>query len=148
MNSKLFFHGLAFATVLLAAGCATSEKERYAQPPSLEEQFKKADKNGDGKVSRQEYGALLIDEMAVYFDGNRDGVIDKAEFVALGGSPEAFAKLDKNGNGFLTADEAKANQEAVEILTVAFVGADTNGDGFVTLAEAKAYREKARPYFR
>jgi len=148
MNPKHFITGLALASLTLAAGCATNEKERYAQPPSLEEQFKKADKNGDGKVSRAEYGALLIDEMAVYFDGNKDGVIDKEEFVALGGSPEAFAKMDKNGNGFLTAEEAKQHKEAVELLTVAFVGADTNGDGFVTLEEAKAYRAKARPYFR
>jgi len=148
MNPKLFLYGLAFATLAFAAGCATNEQQRYAEPPSLEEQFKKADKNGDGRVSRQEYGALLIDEMAVYFDGNQDGVIDKEEFVALGGSPEAFAKMDKNGNGFLTAEEAKQHKEAVELLTVAFVGADTNGDGFVTLAEAKAYRAKARPYFR
>ena len=145
MNSKLVVSALALAT--FTSGCSTMQSKKDATPPTLEEQFKKADKNGDGKVSRAEYGALLIDEMAEYFDGNGDGVISKNEFVSLGGSAESFDKLDTRGDGMLTADEAKANKEVVERLTVAFVGADENGDGTVTLEEAIAYREKARPYW-
>ena len=144
MNSKLLLYAITLG--ILTSGCATQSK-RDSKPPTLEAQFRKADRNGDGKVSREEYGKLMIDEMAEYFDANGDGVVSKSEFVALGGSAESFDRLDSRGDGLLTAEEAKSSKEVVELLTVAFVGADINGDGYVTLEEAKAYREKARPYW-
>lgn len=48
--------------------------------------FKKLDKNGDGKVSKEEFTAKAKDAA-------------KAD--------KAFAKLDKNGDGFLTLEEFK-----------------------------------------
>ncbi len=141
MKLHLPLCGLIFAS--LAGGCATSST-RYPEPPSLESQFVKADRNGDGRVSREEYGGLLIDEMALFFDKDGDGIISREEFLAMGGTASDFAKLDKDKNGKLTAEEVKSNKRAVEILTVAFVGADTNGDGYVTLAEAQAYQAKTR----
>lgn len=146
MKTTFVLSGIALAT--LFSSCTTSTTQRYPDPPSLEAQFAKADVNGDGKVSRQEYGKLLIDEMAIYFDANGDGVVTKNEFVALGGDPEAFDRLDQNGDGKLTAAEVKMSDEAIDVLTVAFVGADQNKDGYVTLEEAKAYRKAAAPYFR
>ncbi len=49
--------------------------------------FKKLDKNSDGKVSKEEFSAVVKDAA-------------KAD--------KAFAKKDKNGDGFLTLEEFKA----------------------------------------
>ncbi len=48
---------------------------------------------------------------------------------------ERFAAADKNGDGKLTLEEAKAGMPRI---ASSFKKIDTNNDGFVTLAEIKA----------
>jgi Ca2+-binding EF-hand superfamily protein len=77
-----------FLALVIACGlCAPAlAQEKKASP---EEQFAKMDKNGDKKLSKEE------------FVGKRTG--DKA-----GKAEEQFKKLDKNSDGSLDLDEFKA----------------------------------------
>ncbi len=141
--------------VLLLAICAaftvgacTDSHFREERPTGWELAFRKTDRNKDGKVSRQELGYTRIEEAFVMFDENQDGYVTLKEFVTSGGTPESFKKLDKNGNGKITVEEAKSAKIAMDSMTIAFYAADADKDGYVTLGEALEYRKKAREYTR
>lgn len=72
---------LGFATPVIAADKPKRDPEAA---------FKKLDKNGDGKVSKEEFTAKAKDAA-------------KAE--------KAFAKLDKNGDGSLSLEEFKGSKK-------------------------------------
>lgn len=76
-----------FALAVIAAFCTPA----FAQDkkPNPEEAFKKMDKNGDSKVSLEE------------FKGKREG--DKAA-----AAEKQFKAKDKDSDGFLTLEEFKA----------------------------------------
>ena len=68
----------ATALALAWGGTVIAQQERGKEPPSAAEFIKRLDKDGDGKVSKEE------------FDG----------------PAEHFEKLDKNDDGYITEDEA------------------------------------------
>jgi Ca2+-binding EF-hand superfamily protein len=78
--------------LIVACGLAVpalAADDKPKEKPSPEETFKRLDKNGDGKLSLEE------------FKGKRQGEkATKAE--------ETFKKKDKDSDGFLTLDEYKA----------------------------------------
>lgn len=114
----------------------------------MEESFKGADANGDGKVSRQEYDAHLIGGMFERFDADKDSVITEKEFLANGGKAEGFRKINASGSGRLTLQEARSSAAVRRTLDAPFKEADTNGDGKVTLEEFRSAREKTLDYVR
>ena len=69
-------------------------------------------------------------------DTNGDGSISRAEFIAQ--SDQRFARLDKNGDGKLTADELAGGRG---MGGRGMTGADANGDGVITRAEFTAQAE-------
>jgi collagen type III alpha len=103
--------------------------------------FKRLDKNGDGKITRDE----APDRMAENFDKidkNGDGAITPDELRPPGGgqggpggdrpSPEEmFKRLDKNGDGKITRDEAP------DRMAQRFDQLDKNGDGALTPDELR-----------
>jgi len=77
--------------------------------PGAPERFARLDKDGDGAISPDEFKAAMTDEqgkggrrMLMQFDKNSDGKIARDEFP---GSDDKFKELDKNGDGFITEDE-------------------------------------------
>lgn len=112
------------------------------------------DKDGDGKISKQE--AKASPEMApafAYIDTSRDGFIDMAEVKAMVEYTKAqgqgkrqsempkgekvtakqvIASMDKNGDGKIS------KQEANEELKLFFSEVDANKDGFVDEKEGQA----------
>jgi len=145
MNPKILI--LLCASFAFVGGCA-STSQKPAANHRLKSQFEKADANNDGKVSRKEFGGLMIEDAFALFDDNKNGVVTLKEYVASGGTAEGFKKLDKNGDGSITLEEAKSSKLAMDAMTVSFYGADLDGDGYVTLEEALKYREQAREYTR
>ncbi len=135
------FAGLVAFTV----GCAT-KSDKYPEPKSLRAQFDKADSNEDGKVSKEEFGILRVEDAFKLFDDNENGVITVDEFVASGGSRKAFEMLDENGNGEITLGEAMGSRVVMDSMLTTFYEADKDSDGTVTLAEALAYRQAVREY--
>jgi Ca2+-binding EF-hand superfamily protein len=68
-----------------------------------------ADTDGNGSLSREEATAYYQAKKAARNpDKNGDGKVDRDEFLAK--ADERFEKLDKNGDGVLTADERKKHR--------------------------------------
>jgi len=61
-------------------------------------------------------------------DADNDGKISRAEWK---GKPEAFARLDKNSDGFITRDELAESRRG------RLAEMDTNNDGKISRAEWK-----------
>jgi Ca2+-binding EF-hand superfamily protein len=131
------------AAVATFTGCSTTPP-----PPTVEENFRKADANGDGVVTRDEYTRFLVADMFVRYDANKDSVITKEEYLAKGGTEEGFRKINASGSGSITLAEAQASPAVRKALGAPFEEADTSGNGKVTLEEFRAARAKALDYVR
>jgi len=91
-------------------------KDEFPGPDQL---FDRLDANGDGAITQEEAqqvgmgrggrGGPMMDpaqrwqHMVEHMDADKDGKISKDEYP---GRDEAFARIDANGDGFLTEDEA------------------------------------------
>lgn len=143
---KFAFLSVAACAVVFVSGCSSAPKT--VAPITIEEQFRQADLNGDGKVSREEFSALLIEQAFYWMDANHSGRITKAEFMNSGGTAETFAETDRGNKGFITVADAKASPRAREIMSKPFDEADVDGNGLITWQEFQRYRERAAPYVR
>ncbi|CAK0858538.1 unnamed protein product [Prorocentrum cordatum] len=106
----------AWTVVVLFVACPDavaakkSRKARKAKAPKAAEEKKTA--GPDAKLSKEELGQLFMKEM----DKDKDGYLSKKEFMALSEGPLAdkegfnvdlaFARVDKNRDGVVDADEA------------------------------------------
>jgi Ca2+-binding EF-hand superfamily protein len=96
----------------------------------------KLDKDGDGKLTKAEAPPRMqqrFDEL----DVNKDGVLDQQELQAArashgGGGGGMIARLDKNGDGKVTKDEAPAPMQQH------FDALDANKDGAIDQQELQA----------
>lgn len=84
MKQKLLCAAAVAALLSIASGLVAASADR------AERAFGKADKNGDGKVSKEEFAAV------------GSGKTDKAK------ADKAFARRDKNNDGFLSKEEFAA----------------------------------------
>ena len=104
-------------------------------PQELRQQFQETDRNGDGKVDREEFHRRSV-ELFYFFDKDRKGYLVLVDIRNL--TPEEFKAADRNGDGKLTLEEflnARFRQ---------FDLADTNGDGGLTIEEVEVYVNRLR----
>ena len=135
---------------LAALGIASVALLAFAAPEGREgrgfERMKQADANGDGMISREEAKALpRLDKNFNAIDANQDGQLTADEMRAFRAKrkgekhAEHWKRLDTNGDGRVSLEEAKANAPR---LAERFSAIDTNGDGFITPEEMKAAHAK------
>ena len=103
--------------------------------------FKNADKNNDGKVSKDEVPAEAWERLGK-LDKDSDGAVSKEEMAAMAGrggpggpgvgGPQMFERADKNKDGKISKDEAP--DQAWERLSKL----DKDGDGAVSKEEMAA----------
>jgi Ca2+-binding EF-hand superfamily protein len=121
---------------------AGMEEMRAKMQQRMQENFKKADKDGDGALSRAEVDAGMP-RMAKDFDAidaNKDGKITQDEMRAFGEKRRAEMQSQRSGQGGQGGrrpDPERMKQHFAE----EFKKADTDGDGMLSRAEA----EKSMP---
>ncbi len=133
------------ALMVSLAACATLAAPAVAQSGSrMIEEMQKADRNGDGAVSRKE----LLDYRASQFnrlDRNGDGILTSSDMPPLRSIKDkmqkALARFDTDHDGRVT------HNEFINGPTIAFDVADKNKDGVVTRAELNAARARLEKEF-
>ena len=141
------------------------------QREALEEAFKKADINGDGKLSVDEYSRILTEngviitreeiiQMIKFADKDHDGCISRDEFMgneeetptrcqsssrsANSNADLAFGVFDKNHDGYVTKSEmlqASKNLTKSQVQAV-FALNDGNKDGKLNKSEFRDFMSK------
>ena len=142
---KLLISSVCLIGLFSLGGCASAPTKR---PATVEALFKRADANGDGRVSRDEFVDFMIEDVFVRYDKNGDMLVTEKEYLANGGTSELFRSANVSRTGKVTLAEAKASKALRKQMGVPFAEADVNGDGYVTWAEFQAARAKARAYVR
>ena len=113
----------------------------HAAKVALIERLKAADKDGDGRISREEAAALP--HLAKNFDRldtNKDGFISRDELQAARKHRQAamFKKIDTDGDGRISRQEAASRP----MLSKHFDQIDTNKDGYLSRDELIAARQR------
>ena len=142
---------LLVSLMLVAAfALADSTDKTGEKKHQLEEQFKKADKDNDGTLTKEE--AKAMPHVAKHFneiDTDKEGTVSMDEIRAFMKSHkddahqrgrEHFKKADKDNDGTLTMEEAKAMPNVYKN----FDAIDTDKDGTVTLEEVHDYMKAKR----
>jgi len=137
---------LAIATLL-----ATPTMLLAADPSKrLDDAFKRADKDKDGTLDREEAKALpRVSKHFNSIDADKDGTVSKDEIKVYmkqaaksmqEKSKEAFEAADKDKDGTLSREEAKGLPKVARH----FDQMDTDKDGTVSEAEIRAYLKSHR----
>ncbi len=150
------------AVPVFAADPAPTADEQAQVKADVKAAFHRFDHNKDGRISRAEYGGTpaAFDR----YDGNYDGIITQAELEdalthpkttdarlnkqdkdgdgvisrkEFAGDDAAFARLDRNHDGVLSADDNQrgARKDATANAEARFKQMDVNNDGQITTDE-------------
>ncbi|KFK40244.1 hypothetical protein AALP_AA3G348900 [Arabis alpina] len=141
-----------------------SESPARTDPVDLKQVFQMFDKNGDGRITKEELndslenlGIFMPDkdliQMIKKMDANGDGCVDINEFESLYGSiieekeeedmRDAFNVFDQDGDGFITVEELKSvmaslglkQGKTLECCKEMIMQVDEDGDGRVNYKE-------------
>lgn len=101
--------------------------------------FDQLDANGDGRLSPAEVAGTAIERRFRGMDTGRDGTVSRREYLAAMGltsdGPGTFERLDANGDGAISADEASI----VPALAARFEQSDADHDGALDRTELSAF---------
>ena len=104
-------------------------------PPDAKTWVQKHDKNGDGKIDREEFHQAVI-EAFFFRDTNKDGYLSVEELTVM--TPEASTVLRNKPDGKISLPEF------LNAMHKDFTAADTNDDGVLTAEEIEIYMRKGR----
>ncbi len=104
-------------------------------PPDTKTWVQEHDKNGDGKIDREEFHQAVIEAFFLR-DVNKDGYLSMEELVVI--TPEARSLLRNKPDGKM------ALAEFLNALHKDFTAIDSNDDGLVSAEEIEIYRRKGR----
>jgi hypothetical protein len=129
------FHYLAAVSALglfLLDGPAMAQTRPV---PDTKTWVKEHDKNGDGKIDREEFNQAVV-EAFFFRDKNKSGYLTIEELKEA--APAAVKAANRKGDGKLTL------QEYVNALFKDFEAADTDKDGLLTVEEIDIYMRSAK----
>jgi len=128
MRTRFGCLGAVWLLAFLLVGDATAQT---APAPNLKEWFQQRDKNGDGKIDREEFYLGII-EIFYFRDKDKNGSLTIEELQGVV-SPEVVRAASRKGDNRLTLDEY------VNALFKDFAAADTDGDGTLSFEEIDVY---------
>jgi hypothetical protein len=131
-------HSLGVSQSVTTCTLGLSGGGAWAQLPSpseLRQQFQETDRNGDGRIDREEFHRRSVD-LFYFLDKGRKGYLMIGDLKGLPG--QDFKAADRQGDGKLTLEEFINGRFGN------FEAADTNGDGVLTLAEIEVYVNRQR----
>lgn len=102
-----------------------AEAESFARSTNVDSELRRLDRNGDGAISRSEWRGDL--DAFARLDRNGDGVLSPADRTNGG---KRFHGLDRNRDGMVTRSEWRGNDRSFEVK-------DRNGDGVLSGSELK-----------
>ncbi len=148
----MFKRSLIATLILVPAFAFAADNPADAKAPRGPGHFKKADTNGDGKLSRAEFEKAMprLSDKFAAIDTDKDGQVTRAELQAWKKShkgekqaraAERFRHADTDGDGAISRAEADKNAPR---LAKKFDLIDSNKDGKLTQDELRAYRESKR----
>lgn len=121
---------IAILMLFILQGCRTVESEN--QGAMDQPTFTMADRNDDGKLSKQELAEHKHKEALAEFDLNNDNLISASEWASAkpsaGERDEHFNQLDKNGDGHIAREEAVLFVAEHVSFSDIFENLDKNGD--------------------
>ena len=116
---------IAFALLAFgAAGVGAEQAPKY----DVRAAFLEADRNGDNAIELDEFYERLVD-VYVLGDTNKDGFLQKDEFVRVVVINENFEKMDHDGDGKLSRREFVGGRLPM------FLEIDADGDGELSITE-------------
>ena len=136
MNPNRIAAALSLTGLLISlTACHTTQ----TQPGNR--RFQKVDTNKDGKLSRSEVDDYFVTDIFEGRDTNHDGKLTWEEWNVQGAdvNKARFYSHDRDKDGTVSLDEARAYGRKSKLLNQAFNEADTDKDGYLTQAEARAY---------
>jgi hypothetical protein len=141
MKRFIFQCGFALCAFTLAATPVHATSEDRRGPV----QFETLDRDGDGQISREEIEEQRNDRFKDA-DLNGDGLLSLEEMQqnaamrAKDRAEQMHARLDRNGDGFISAEEAEPGPRAER----RFDRLDSDGDGAISKAEFESARTRMR----
>jgi Ca2+-binding EF-hand superfamily protein len=102
-----------------------------APQPNWKERFQKHDKNGDGRIDREEFQQWMV-EVFYFRDKDRKGYL-VMEDVRGAMAPETLKAINRKGDGKLSLEEF------LNAAFLDFTTADVNQNGSLTMEEIEAY---------
>lgn len=104
-------------------------------PPDAKTWVREHDKNGDGRIDREEFHQAVIEAFFLR-DVNKDGFLTVEELVVI--TPEARNLLRSKPDGKMSL------AEFLNALHKDFTAADANDDGLLTAEEIEIYMRRGR----
>jgi len=123
---------IAMLGVLALAGGVLAQAP---PPPDAKTWVREHDKNGDGRIDREEFHQAVIEAFFLR-DVNKDGFLTVEELVVI--TPEARNLLRSKPDGKMTL------AEFLNALHKDFTAADANDDGLLTAEEIEIYMRRGR----
>lgn len=123
---------IAMLGVLALAGGVLAQAP---PPPDAKTWVREHDKNGDGRIDREEFHQAVIEAFFLR-DVNKDGFLTVEELVVI--TPEARNLLRSKPDGKMTL------AEFLNALHKDFTAADANDDGLLTAEEIELYMRKGQ----
>lgn len=133
-----WFAALTASFLMIVGGMVAAAGPAWAQLPSpqeLRQQFTETDRNGDGRIDREEFHRRSV-ELFYFLDKDRKGYLVLVDIKGL--TPEDFKAANRKSDGKLTLEEF------VNARFRHFDLADTSGDGVLTIQEIDIYVSRLR----
>lgn len=145
MTKSLLLAGLC-AVLLLLPGCAAVPKTNAEANTATVDRYEKWSSSGDGKISPADFNKGLAADRFAFYDTNKDGYIEKSEWVAVRGSSASanalFTQVNVSKTGKITQAEFTNNKTLMANRRANFNGLDRGHKGYLGPKDITAYFSK------